>query len=380
MNILVVAHYQNDGSPTAIFIHAQVLAYQRLGHSVRVAVPIAFGKRDIHGRRLVSGVHREEIDGVPHYFIHHLSLSRYGEKHFNTASAIRLFRTNLQTILDGFAPDVIHAHTLGFDSEIGAWLKGRLGVPLVVTTHGSDTSIPIERGSGADLKPLCDCADTVVAVSSALEEKVRSCGTGAPISVILNGFDLQALPEEEGGERGHTFIQVGSLQEQKRVHVTIRAFARLREQYPDSCLTLVGSGPDRVRLEALCGKLGVSGSVRFLGMIPNREVLSEMSKTRFFILPSVREGFGIAYLEAMACGCVTIGTEGEGIADLIVSGENGFLVPPDDPDAIVRTVKWCLEHPDEASAIAERGRQAVLGLAWEENAGHYINLFKELIS
>ena len=195
----------------------------------------------------------------------------------------------------------------------------------------------------------------------------------------MNGFDQRALPEV-GGERGHTLIQVGSLQEQKRVHVTVRAFAQVRERYPNAYLTLAGSGPDRAKLEALCRELGISGAVRFLGTIPNREVLAEMSKARFFILPSVREGFGIVYLEAMACGCVTIGTEGEGIADLIASGKNGFLVPPDDPEAIARTIEWCLEHPEETSAIAERGREDAMSLTWEKNAGRYINLFKELIS
>ena len=79
----------------------------------------------------------------------------------------------------------------------------------------------------------------------------------------------------------------------------------------------------------------------------------------------------------MASGCVTIGTEGEGIAVLIISGENGFLVPPDDPDAIVQTIEWCLGHPDKASAIAERGRRDALNLTWEKNAKQYTALFQE---
>lgn len=379
MNILIVCHFGMYRDFSSSFVHAQAKAYAALGHRVRAVVPIAIGKGDWDGKRMFSPPQKREIDGVELFPVRYLSLSKYGEAHFNTASALRAVRRRLGALLDGFAPVVIHAHTLGFDSEIGAWLKERLGVPLVVTTHGSDTSIPIEQGMGSELKPPCDRADTIVAVSSVLAGKVRTCGTSTPISVILNGFNQRALPET-GGERGHTFIQVGSLQEQKRVHVTVRAFARLRERYPDASLTLAGSGPDRAKLEALCHELGISGAVRFLGTIPNREVLAEMSKARFFILPSVREGFGIVYLEAMACGCVTIGTEGEGVADLIVSGENGFLVPPDDPDAIVRAVEWCLSHPEETAAIAEKGRLTVQGLTWEENAGRYINLFKELIS
>ena len=101
-----------------------------------------------------------------------------------------------------------------------------------------------------------------------------------------------------------------------------------------------------------------------------------MGSSQFFVMPSVQEGFGIVYLEAMACGCIAIGTEGEGIADLIVSGENGFLVPPDQPETIAKTILRCLKHPKEASAIAERGRQAAKGLTWEKNAMQYISLFE----
>ena len=103
-----------------------------------------------------------------------------------------------------------------------------------------------------------------------------------------------------------------------------------------------------------------------------------MAKAQFFCMPSVREGFGIVYAEAMASGCITIGTEGEGVADVIRSGENGFLVPPDDPDAIGAVISWCLSHPAEAAAIARRGRETAMGLTWAHNAAQYIQLFKEL--
>ena len=375
MNILAVAHYQNDGSPTAIFVHDQVLAYRRLGHSVRVIVPIVFGKRDMNGRRQGTGVRREDIDGIPHYFIRHLSLSKYGKRRFNTAAALYALRAGLGVILDGFVPDVIHAHTLGFDSEIGAWLKERVSVPLVVTSHGSDASIPIEQGRGAQLRHYCDKADTIVAVSSVLARKIRSCGTAVSVFSIINGFRIRNLPEGEMS-RTVTLAQVGTLDRQKRPHITLHAFARLLETHPGMVLTFIGQGPEQSSLETMSRELGISKSVRFLGQLSNDEVLTELAKTQFFVLPSVREGFGIVYLEAMASGCVTVGTEGEGITDVIVSGENGFLVPPDDSEAIVRVIEWCLDHPDEAAAIAERGRKAAMGLTWEKNAAEYIELFE----
>lgn len=377
MNILVVCYYGLYQDLSCSFVHAQAREYVRLGHRVRVLVPIPYGKRDWDGSRLSASPRR--ADGVELVPLRYLTLSKYGEKGFNTKSAVLALRPRLGRLLAGFSPDVIHAHTLGFNSQVGAWLKGRLGCPLVVTTHGSDTSIPVEQGRAAELKPFCDAADRIVAVSSALADKLRTCGTKTPISVVLNGFQPRFLPKDT--PKGPlSFIQVGNLLEQKRFHVTIRAFAAIRERHGEASLTIIGQGPERDALTALCRELGVETAVRFLGQVPNETVLAEMAKAQFFCMPSVREGFGIVYLEAMASGCVTIGTEGEGIADLIVSGENGFLVPPDDPEAIVRVVEGCLRDPADTAAVSEWGKRDARELTWERNAWQYVKVFEEVCS
>ena len=90
------------------------------------------------------------------------------------------------------------------------------------------------------------------------------------------------------------------------------------------------------------------------------------------------EGFGIVYLEAMAAGCITVGTAGEGVADVIRSGENGFLVPADDPEAIVQIIENCLANSKKAAALAAAGQIAARKLTWEENAKQHIRLFTEL--
>lgn len=378
MNILIICHYGLYQEFSSSFVHAQAEAYAALGHHVRVIVPIAVGKRDWDRKRLSVSLQRREEDGVELFLLRFLSLSNYGEKGFNVSSAIRVIRRHFRALLDDFTPNIIHAHTLGFDSSVGAWLKKQLHVPLVVTTHGSDTSVPVAQGRAASLKAYCDQADSVVAVSSALAGKLRSCGTQTPVSVILNGFHFRFLPEALGKD-GITMLQAGHFSEQKRFHITIRSFAQIQKAHPEAALVLIGDGAKRRELENLCKKLGLEGSVRFTGQISNQAVLAKMGQARFFVMPSVNEGFGIVYLEAMACGCVVIGTEGEGIADLIVSGKNGFLVPPDNPYAIARTVEWCLTHPREAETVAERGHQAALELTWEKNAERYINLFEELV-
>ncbi len=377
MNILVVCHYGLYREFSSSFVHAQTTAYAALGHQVRVIVPIAIGKQDWNGSRSSIPLQQREKNGVQLYLLRYLSLSKYGEKWFNTANAIRAVRKRLDTLLNDFVPDVIHAHTLGFDSEIGAWLRDRLGIPLVVTTHGGDSFIPIKEGKLIQLRERANRADHLVCVSSLLKRQLEDCGATISTSVILNGFHVKDV-SLRADSPPHSIVQVGYLITRKKADVTIQAAAHLRKRYPDVTLDIIGSGDEQARFQILCHELNMTDAVHFHGFLPNNKTLQKMSMSRFFIMPSVQEGFGIVYLEAMACGCVTIGTEGEGIADLIISGKNGFLVPPDNPDAIVRAVEWCLEHPAEADAIAEQGRQDALNLTWEKNAKQYIALFQQL--
>lgn len=375
MNILVVAHYQGDGSPTASFIHDQVKAYCALGHHVRVISPIAFGKKGYLSGSRIKG-ETQICDHVPHYYLRYLSLSSYGEKCFNAASAVAALKLRLSAALKDFRPDVIHAHTLGFDSELGTWLKKKLGCPLVVTTHGSDTSARYAQGETAFLKACCDCADAVVGVSSRLTAKLADCGVTTPLHSILNGFAIELLSETE--KTPGNWIQVGNLIPSKHVDTTLRAFAVHIKNYPTARLTIIGQGSERANLELLCADLGITHAVHFTGALSNQEVLANMAACQFFVMPSHPEGFGIVYLEAMANGCITIGTEGEGIADLIQSGKNGFLVPADDPEAIVQVIESCLTDPKKAAALAAAGQIAARKLTWEENAKQYIRLFTEL--
>ena len=377
MNILVVCHYGLYQEFSSSFVHAQARAYVELGHNVQVLIPTALGKnRENH--RFFPLVQYQLVDGVHLHYIRFFSLSNYGKKRFNTISAQCSFKIYFHTLLKDFVPDVVHAHTLGFDSDLGAWLKKRLNCPLVVTTHGSDTSLPYMQGERDFLRECCDQADVVVGVSSKLVRQLEDCGTDTNLHSILNGFALQHLLSEE--KKPNTWIQVGHLIPQKCQKITLHAFSNHLEYNSLARLTIVGEGVDRSSLETLCSEWGISHAVRFTGPLTNRDVLAEMAVSQFFVMPSHPEGFGIVYLEAMANGCITIGTEGEGIADLIVHGKNGFLVPPDNTEAIVSVIDWCIAHPEEAAAVAECGRRDALALTWEKNAKEYITLFQELIN
>jgi glycosyltransferase involved in cell wall biosynthesis len=309
--------------------------------------------------------------------VRYLSASGRGRKFFNHESAIAAIRLHRKAILGSFTPDIIHAHTLGLDSRIGVWLKGQFGCPLVVTTHGTDTMRPLKAGEGDILRADCSACDSLVAVSGPLKESLASCGTDVPIEVIHNGF----IPREPVTTEKDPFriIQVGHLIESKHFDITIRAFAALKPQFPELKLTVVGQGHLRPNLEKLCEGLGVADSVTFTGQIPNEEVFQRMCEASYFVMASHPEGFGIVYLEAMAAGCLVFGTEGQGIADIIESGENGYLVPPNDAESVAFMLEYCLNHPAEAAAMAARGQTLASSMTWAQASSQYLSLFQSIL-
>ncbi|MBE5892073.1 MAG: glycosyltransferase family 4 protein [Lachnospiraceae bacterium] len=379
MNILVICHYGLYQNLQNSFVHHQVKALVELGHNVRVIIPIPYGKKGSDNNRISRGVMERNVDGAELVYVRYLTLSKYGEKSFNFESAMYFIEKNEMQILRNFSIDIIHAHTLGFDGNIGKRLAKKYKKPLVVTSHGSDASVPHEKGRLQYLLQCCEGIDCIVAVSSVLGKKIRSSGTKTNVVSILNGFDLKNLPDKQVKEQ-YSFLQVSNLLPSKRVNVTIEAFAEIKRNYEQARLYIVGSGPEKDKLERLCDNLGISDSVEFMGKIPNLDVLKKMAATQFFIMPSVREGFGIVYLEAMACGCITIGTQGEGIEDVICSGENGFLVPPDNPEAIIRIVEKCFNGLSDVQKIVEQGKMISKELSWKKNALAYTKLYKELLS
>ena len=97
-------------------------------------------------------------------------------------------------------------------------------------------------------------------------------------------------------------------------------------------------------------------------------------------MPSVNEGFGIVYLEAMSQKCAVIGTNGEGIMDIIEDGENGILISPDDVDGLAEKIEKCFRNSKYYKKISVNGFETAQELTWENNARKYLQLFQTIIS
>lgn len=361
------------------YVYDQAMAYKAMGHSVKILIPIGFGKKDFQAKRISPILTRENSDGIERIYLRYITLSRFGRRWFNTPSVLFSTQINIKPILKDFSPDIIHAHTIGLCSALGYFLKKYINCPLVVTTHGSDTSIPYEFGKLELLRSMYDQADCIVAVSTKLENKVKLTGTRKMTTTILNGFDM-CPTENDYTKIPFSFIHVSNLIPQKNVDKTIIAFSKIHKIYPEATLRIAGAGPCRNELEQLADSLGIADRVTFLGRISVQEVLNNLREIQFFVMPSVREGFGIVYLEAMASSCITIGSQGEGISDLIIPGKNGFLISPNEPDSIVEVVKWCVKNPDKIDDIIQNAKVDVQELTWEKNVMRYSKLFNDLLS
>ena len=374
MNILVIAHYQDDGSPYVSFVHNQVVEYKRQGHNVIVVVPTVWGKRyknlRVHGRII--------IDNIPIWYVKCISLSNFGKYNINNKCGYDAVSSCVKSILKEQSIDIIHAHTIGFDGYIAVKLKEKFNIPVVITTHGSDTIAEINNGRGEYIISICKKADYIVAVSSKLRDMLLELCPILSIHVILNGFKL--LPTLTVEKPPYTFLQVGSLIQRKKVDITISAFAKVLTYYSNAKLEIIGEGIEEKKLKQMCIDLNIEKSVTFYGFLENNIVLEHMAKNQVFVMPSINEGFGIVYLEAMSQACIVIGSKGEGIEDLITDSVNGFLVIPDDIDQLADIFIKCLESPKHCNEMIRKGIETSQGLTWEANAQKYIQLFRQLLT
>jgi glycosyltransferase involved in cell wall biosynthesis len=180
---------------------------------------------------------------------------------------------------------------------------------------------------------------------------------------------------------GFTVSTAARLVERKKIHVLIEAFAAFLREVPGARLVVIGEGPERPRLERLAAQLGAAQAIRFTGHVAHREVVTRIAESNVFMLPSIRESLGTVYFEAMSQGVPVVGTVGEGIADFIADGEDGFLVPPDDPAPLVRVMRALHATPGLSRRIADAGRVRFerSGVRWVDSVSAHLALFERLI-
>ena len=165
---------------------------------------------------------------------------------------------------------------------------------------------------------------------------------------------------------------IGRLERQKNYDVLISAVADLE----GATLVLVGDGPERATLERQAATLGISDRVRFEGW--HEDARNYLSAFDVFAHPSRLDTFPLVILEAMLARVPVVATPVGDVADAIVDGQTGLLVPADDPIALARMLRALLEEPDRRRALAERAREHALQWNPRHLAAQYQRVYAEI--
>jgi phosphatidyl-myo-inositol dimannoside synthase len=223
-------------------------------------------------------------------------------------------------------------------SPVARWIERTLGIPYVVCTFGIEVDQTLSQPRVQALRS----ARTVVAISRWTAARVQSLGISAdriqvvPVTVAEEVFDLGTQDHElrERHSIGHAervILTVGRLDPAERYKGcdnVLRALPWVQAACGPVRYVIVGSGGDVERLRALARELGVLAQVTFAGFVPDLEMPEYYRLADAFAMPSVGEGFGIVYLEAMASGVPVLGGDRDGTRDALADGELGLLVDP----------------------------------------------------
>ena len=258
--------------------------------------------------------------------------------------------------------EVLHVH-YAIPHATTAWLAREMLGPthplkVITTLHGTDiTLVGQEESFHAITKFSIERSDAVTAVSSYLrDETIRAFGCDqCRISVIPNFVKLDEYTPRESLQRdglcppGHKLItHISNFREVKRVKDVVRVFSRIRRAMP-ATLLMVGDGPERDLAEKEARELEVAADVRFLGRLDT--VASLLQQSDLFVLPSQSESFGLAALEAMACGAPVVGSRAGGLPEVVEDGISGILEPPGSVEAMGRRAVELLRDPERHAAM-----------------------------
>jgi glycosyltransferase involved in cell wall biosynthesis len=243
--------------------------------------------------------------------------------------------------------DGVHTHLVHADVH-GALAAGR--APLFSTKHNDDR---FRTGPWRFAERLlARRARRVVAITHALKRfQVERVGLPADkVEVIHYGMDE---PPAAWGENprlalgdGPVVACVARLEPQKGVDVAVRALQMCTHGPAHPSLVVLGEGPERPRLEGLARELGVR--LVLPGRVP--DVAAILRRADALVHPARWEGFGLGVLEAMLCSLPVVATNVSSLPELVVDGETGYLVPPDDPAALAAALQRVLEDPRDLGA------------------------------
>lgn len=210
-------------------------------------------------------------------------------------------------------------------------------------------------------------AERIGVVPEGIELAVRDGGADCGPAPASSADGLPGPPRTSGPGPPRVLC-VARQYRRKHVDDLLRAFALVRERVPAARLRIVGDGPEHAKLRALARQLGMAQSAVFTGAIADEEVRREYEQCDVFCLPSVQEGFGIVFLEAMAAGKPVVATTAAAIPEVVQHGATGLLVSPGDVRALADALLLLLADAERRDRYGRAGRERAALYDWRRVA------------
>jgi glycosyltransferase involved in cell wall biosynthesis len=290
----------------------------------------------------------------------------------------------LRRIVKEYSPDIIHAHYATSYGLLGA-LAGRH--PLVVSAWGADI-MDFPRKSVFHrllIQFNLKRADFITVTSRTLFEEIRKY-TNKDVNVVAFGIDLERFRQPEpNADSSANHLVIGAIRWLWRIYgidTLIRTFKLLRERDPSRELELliVGDGPEMANLRRLCEELNVQEVVHFAGYVPPEETVKYYHQISIFAALSRLESFGVAVLEASACGRPIVASNIGGLREVVVPGVTGLLVPPDSPREAAEAIERLIENPTLRSELGLNGRRWVEEkYDWKKNVREMMEVYEKAL-
>lgn len=246
-------------------------------------------------------------------------------------------------------------------------LKDKMDLKIITTLHGTDiTLVGLEPSFLPLVKFSIAQSDGVTAVSRFLKEKtITHYNCEEPIEVIPNFVDTECYkPNPQSEFRKHIapdgekiLVHTSNFRQVKRVTDAIRVFEKVQKKIP-SKLILVGDGPDRSECERLCRQLDLCDHIKFLGK--QEGLIKILASSDVFLIPSQSESFGLAALEAMACGLPVVSSSVGGLPELVKHNETGFIAEIGDIDRMAKYVIALLSNEKKYLLFSKNARQRAI--------------------
>lgn len=283
----------------------------------------------------------------------------------------------LRKLYKEFQPDIVHAHYASSYGLLGRLLGAR---PFFISVWGSDVYEFPKRSliHRFVFKRVVNSANHLFSTSHDMARELAKY-TKNEITVIPFGIDIHLFcPEPRKKEEGRKIIgTVKSLEHVYGIDRLIRTTSLLVKEYPGLECHIYGEGSQKEQLIGLAKELGIEDAILFKGYINNKELPSVLRSFDVFCVLSRQESFGVAAVEAQACGIPVIATKVGGLPEIVMDGKTGYTVG-EDPEEAARKISFLLSDREQLDKMSNEAREEVLRkYDWSSNVrtlkDHYLS-------